>query len=134
MSNPPLKRRTRKRLDDGVDKLWKLSNVNKSRDSFSALNFDVIFHLCTFLHPMDLLNLARTSKPFRQLLMSKSSAFIWKFSRLQVEDMPQCPPDLNEPQYANLAFGLYCQNCGKVGQCLFWQFRARYCTSCVKIW
>ncbi|KAH7884240.1 hypothetical protein F5I97DRAFT_1811758 [Phlebopus sp. FC_14] len=72
------------------------------------MNLDVLFHIFSFLHPMDLLNLARTAKTFRQLLMQKSSAFIWKTSRLQLEDFPDCPADLSEPQFINLAFYPHC--------------------------
>ncbi|KAF9234867.1 hypothetical protein BU15DRAFT_52049, partial [Melanogaster broomeanus] len=68
------------------------------------LNLDVLFQILSLLHPMDLLNLARTTKAFRQLLMRKSSAFVWKTARSQVEGLPDCPSDLSEPQYANLVF------------------------------
>jgi hypothetical protein len=57
---------------------------------------------------MDLLNLARTTKAFRQLLMRKSSAFVWKAALGQVEGLPDCPPDLSEPQYTNLVFYPHC--------------------------
>ncbi|KIJ10792.1 hypothetical protein PAXINDRAFT_42323, partial [Paxillus involutus ATCC 200175] len=73
------------------------------------LNLDVLFHIFTFLRPMDLLNLARTTKAFRRLLMRKSLAFVWAAARKQTEqDFPDCPPDLSEPQYANLAFYPHC--------------------------
>ncbi|KAF9234865.1 hypothetical protein BU15DRAFT_52071 [Melanogaster broomeanus] len=72
------------------------------------LNLDVLFQILSFLHPLDLLNLARTTKAFRQLLMRKSSAFVWKASLRRVEGLPVCPPDLNEPQYAYLAFYPHC--------------------------
>ncbi|KAF9231193.1 hypothetical protein BU15DRAFT_56478 [Melanogaster broomeanus] len=72
------------------------------------LNLDVLFQILGFLHPMDLLNLARTTKAFRQLLMRKSSAFVWKAALGRVEGLPACPPDLNEPQYAYLAFYPHC--------------------------
>lgn len=40
--------------------------------------------------------------------MSKSSAFIWRAARRQVKGMPDCPADLSEPAYANLAFYAHC--------------------------
>ncbi|KAF9218720.1 hypothetical protein BS17DRAFT_654775, partial [Gyrodon lividus] len=72
------------------------------------LNLDVLFHIFSFLQPMDLLNLARTTKAFRQLLMRRSSVSVWKTARGGVEGLPDCPPDLNEPQYANLVFYPHC--------------------------
>ena len=53
---------------------------------------------------MDLLNLARTCKSLRGLLMHKSSAFLWKTTLRQVEGLPECPADLAEPEYTNLVF------------------------------
>ncbi|KIJ12787.1 hypothetical protein PAXINDRAFT_101010 [Paxillus involutus ATCC 200175] len=85
------------------------------------LNLDVLFHIFTFLRPMDLLNLARTTKAFRRLLMQKSLAFVWAAARRQIElDFPDCPPDLSEPQYANLAFYPHCHNCGRIPELEVW--------------
>ncbi|KIJ18021.1 hypothetical protein PAXINDRAFT_97546 [Paxillus involutus ATCC 200175] len=96
------------------------------------LNLDVLFQIFTFLHPMDLLNLTRTTKAFRQLLMQKSSAFAWKTARGQLEGFPDCPPDLSEPEYANLVFYPHCHNCGNVVPTIHWRLRRRYCPSCRK--
>jgi hypothetical protein len=109
-----------------------------------------------FLKPLDLLSLARTSKAFRNLLMCKSNAFIWRASRALIPKLPHCPADLSEPQYARLAFDPHChvsqfpsvryrfhkvtlrreivQNCGDVAHNVIWQFRIRYCGSCLKRW
>lgn len=61
-----------------------------------------------FLHPRDLLNLARTSKDFRALLLNRSSALFWKTSRKQIEGLPEIPDHVSEPAYANL---LFCNHC-----------------------
>ena len=61
-----------------------------------------------YLHPMDLLNLARTTKDFRSFLMKKSAAPFWKAARKNVEGLPECPEDLSEPQYVNLLFDAHC--------------------------
>jgi hypothetical protein len=63
--------------------------------------------------PLALLRLARTTKAFRTLLMSRSSIAIWKSARElssdpQVIGMPDPPPYLSEPALANLAFDPYC--------------------------
>lgn len=48
------------------------------------------------LPPLNLLNLARTSKPFRALLMRCIFAGVWKASRRLIEDLPDCPEFMNE--------------------------------------
>jgi hypothetical protein len=40
--------------------------------------------------------------------MKRSSISIWKHARSQFDDLPYCPDDLNEPQYAELLFGKSC--------------------------
>jgi hypothetical protein len=40
--------------------------------------------------------------------MRRSAISIWKEARTNVEGFPDCPCDLTEPQYANLAFFAYC--------------------------
>lgn len=100
---------------------------------------DIIYEILTHLDPRDLLNLARTSRDFRDLLMRRSSALSWKIARQNVEGLPACPPFLSEPAYANLVFFKYCHNCLKPTQsAVLWEFLVRYCTSCknsqVKNW
>ena len=51
--------------------------------------------------------LARNTKALRSILMSRSSISTWK-STIQNVGLPVCPSDLNEPQYAELAFGKTC--------------------------
>ncbi len=60
------------------------------------------------LHPRDLLNLARTSKSCRELLMSRKYEFLWKAARAGVAGLPDIPPWLSEPAYANLVFFTNC--------------------------
>lgn len=57
---------------------------------------------------MDLLNLARTTKAFRQLLMARSNSSMWKKALDQDPDLPKCPDDLNEVQYTCLVFDCHC--------------------------
>ena len=73
------------------------------------------FQILSLLDPLDLLHLARTSKDFRNMLMSRSSTPFWKEARRNIERLPDCPPYLSEPAYANLAFDAHCH----VRICLF---------------
>lgn len=63
------------------------------------------------LHPLDLLHLARTTKPFRRVLMSRSAISVWKDARSKIVGMPECRPSTSEPAYANLAFDFHCHVC-----------------------
>ncbi|KAI0781000.1 hypothetical protein BD413DRAFT_501686 [Trametes elegans] len=67
-----------------------------------------MIQIFAFLHPRDLLNLARTSKPFRALLMHPSAAPFWRKARETVGNPPNCPTYLSEPAYANLMFFPHC--------------------------
>lgn len=60
------------------------------------------------MHPRDLLNLARTSKPVRALLISRSAKPFWKASIAGVEGLPKCPPYLSEPAFVNLLYFSHC--------------------------
>lgn len=40
--------------------------------------------------------------------MSRTSAYLWKAARANVEGLPECPSYLSEPQYANLVFSPHC--------------------------
>ncbi|OJT06080.1 hypothetical protein TRAPUB_3015 [Trametes pubescens] len=89
----------------------------------------------SFLHPRDLLNLARTSPAFRVFLMSRSSAHFWKSARQNVGGLPDLPPYLSEPEYANLMFFPYCHSCSTTNiQNIIFEFSARYCSQCKKVW
>ena len=84
--------------------LRSLSHVCLSSPLLTAAFAQIFSHLL----PIDLLNLARTSKSFRTLLMSRSSRTLWRVSRQLVDGLPECPEHLSEPAYANLVFSNHC--------------------------
>ncbi len=65
------------------------------------------YQIAKHLSPGDLLQLARCSRPFREMLMSKTSKHIWKVAR-EAHGVPNCPDDLSEPRFADLLFGKGC--------------------------
>lgn len=103
-----------------------------------------------FLHPLDLLNLARTTKSLRQVTMSRSARPVWRESFETVDDLPKCPEDMSEPEYANLVFDTACSVCSiltirdnllifDTQECLssrgaeaFWAWRRRLCKKCLR--
>jgi hypothetical protein len=93
--------------------------------------------IISYLDPLSLFYLSRTSKGFRRLLLTRSVARpIWRASfDMHQPDMPECPEDLTEPAYARLAFTTECSNCGKRGiRKVDYGFRKRLCPSCLKSW
>lgn len=72
------------------------------------LYVDAIPQIFGHLDPRDVLQLARTTKPLRNMLMHRSATSVWKHARENVPDLPDIPPDLAEPQYANLLFDPFC--------------------------
>ncbi|KAH9920183.1 hypothetical protein B0H21DRAFT_767734 [Amylocystis lapponica] len=94
---------------------------------------DILLEIFSYLHPRDLLNLARTSKDFRKYLMSREFAFLWKVVRKSIDDFPDCPSYLSEPAYANLAFFPHCHSCLKGNiKTVLWALCARYCNNCLQ--
>ncbi|KAF8435101.1 hypothetical protein L210DRAFT_3551914 [Boletus edulis BED1] len=98
--------------------------------AFFELNLDVLFLIAEYLHPKDLLSLSRTCQSLRELLMDKSSTFVWKTARRQVDGLPDCPPDLTEQDYADLVFDARCHMCGWSARTVLWSIRRRYCADC----
>lgn len=48
------------------------------------------------------------TKQFRNVLMHRSAISVWKEARKNVPGLPDCPFDLTEPEWANLAFDQRC--------------------------
>jgi hypothetical protein len=102
-----------------------------------------------FLHPMDLIRLARTTKTVRSLVMAKSARVVWMSSLASIPDLPPCPEDMSECRWARLVFEPIChvcvlvfmegllhltlvQICSTPGvRNIMWQLRLRACSKCV---
>lgn len=102
-----------------------------SLKEFPDMPLDILFEVFSHIEPMDLLNLARTSKPFRELLLHRSAASLWKQARQNVPGLPECPPFMSEPAFINLCFDSHCHKCLRPNiQPVMWAFRVRYCRHC----
>ncbi|KAL0066954.1 hypothetical protein AAF712_005943 [Marasmius tenuissimus] len=103
---------TRKKRVKRDEKSKKLNVDPRNRRGFleqfaENAPLDVILEIFKYLWPREILHLSRTSKSLRELLMSRSSAPIWRAARIN-SGLPPLPPDLSEPRYASLAFDPYC--------------------------
>ncbi|KAG8969353.1 hypothetical protein FRC05_001092 [Tulasnella sp. 425] len=93
---------------------------------------DIFTEVCSYLDPFDLRRLALTSKRLWDILMTKEARHIWKTALDSVPDLPECPTDLNEPQYVCLLYSSECYTIGCTGRGtrVDWYFRVRFCTAC----
>ncbi|KAF7374990.1 hypothetical protein MSAN_00385100 [Mycena sanguinolenta] len=124
------RRKVNAKSTTGIIKSSSFVAAEEFPSSFGDFPLDIVAEIFRVgrLSPMDLLNLARTSKGIRGTLMSRSSAFMWKQSRSHIEGLPDLPRDLSEPQYANLCFSTHCHEClaGRV-LTIIWSARTRLC-------
>ncbi|KAJ6576433.1 hypothetical protein DFH09DRAFT_1451602, partial [Mycena vulgaris] len=118
----------------------KLKKVRGRRGLLSSLKefpLDVLFEIFGHLHPVDLLHLARTTKEIRGIISHSHRRFSSSFFRVtdshSILGLPDLPPDLCEPQYANLAFDGHCHNCFATPvQTVIWSARTRMCKKCIQ--
>jgi len=109
------------------------TNITPKRAPRKLLDmpFDVLFEIFMHLGPSELFCLFRLSKAMREILMDSSTRCLW--TRFIVEArLPECPPDMTEPEYVRLAFVPNCHFCdvGDVDT-VAWHCRVRVCRRCV---
>ncbi|KAM5540102.1 hypothetical protein V8D89_006242 [Ganoderma adspersum] len=141
----PLKKRARKPHHDSTDhsetststKRGVLFLQSASLGLLSGLMnmpLDIFFQIAAHLHPLDMLNLSRTSKLLRSIMLSKHSRSAWIASLGSVQGLPPCPWIMNEPFYAALLFDHYCLWCGKDhATWVDYAIRMRLCETCHKV-
>ncbi|CUA77991.1 E3 ubiquitin-protein ligase TRIM13 [Rhizoctonia solani] len=74
---------------------------------------DVFAEIASHLWPVDIINLARLNKYFRNMLMTRSSIHIWHSAMRNVPGLPDCPAEMGEPRYLALVFLKTCTSCGE---------------------
>ncbi|GAA5864346.1 hypothetical protein JCM8547_005792 [Rhodosporidiobolus lusitaniae] len=95
-------RKTKKRKTDGKGKVNGKKDKTPKVDYLETLPFDMLCEIFSYLHPGELLALARIAKPYGHLLMSKQSKFIWRKSGLFFEMPDLASSDFSEPAYVAL--------------------------------
>ncbi|EIM81317.1 uncharacterized protein STEHIDRAFT_142498 [Stereum hirsutum FP-91666 SS1] len=132
----PIKRTKKGSNTKDNDKHQGLSRRKQGRLSeLPNLALDILFEIFGHLAPGDLVSLSRVSKSFRSVLIARSSAFLWKSAFVNVPDLPPCPDDMDEPEWANLLFGgSYCHCCGaKPVTKINFMLRVRACNHCLEL-
>ncbi|KAG7451982.1 uncharacterized protein BT62DRAFT_274271 [Guyanagaster necrorhizus] len=133
----PIKKKPRvKKIDQESDNIIqaapKRRRLHGLLQKMAETPLDVLFEIFSNLDPVDLLRLSRTSKDLRVLLLQRSSAFVWKRARGNVQGLPPLPDDLSEPKFAHLAFDKHCTNCLRPTKFVQWESRTKYCRQCLE--
>ncbi|KAF8996618.1 hypothetical protein BDQ17DRAFT_1364161 [Cyathus striatus] len=98
---------------------------------FAEMPLDILFEIFSRLGPLDLVNLTRTTKPLRKLLLEQSATCVWKDARGNLSGLPECPEDMSEQAYICLILESHCQRClGRTAH-ICWEFRLRICNKCL---
>ncbi|CAE7171393.1 unnamed protein product [Rhizoctonia solani] len=92
---------------------------------------DIIAEIISHLLPIEVIYLSRLNKLFRNMLMHRSSIYIWHRSMKNVSGLLPCPPDMSEPSYLVLVFLKECTKCGNFARAkVDVELRARLCGAC----
>ncbi|KAI5900797.1 uncharacterized protein SCHCODRAFT_02523093 [Schizophyllum commune H4-8] len=111
------------------------SSRPRKRGRLAALQdipMDILWEILGHLHPADLLHVARTTKLYRSVLMSRSAIGLWKDSYASAADeLPPLPEDMTIPQFVSLCFDRICYYCLAPSVTnILWTARRRVCKKC----
>lgn len=98
---------------------------------FHNIPVELFYEILGYLHPIDLIRVARTTKYLRFLVMRHSSSWIWGLAFARNPRIPPCPDDMPHPKWADLLFGpAVCQVCGAGWANTDFKIRRRLCDTC----
>ncbi|KII84075.1 hypothetical protein PLICRDRAFT_367809 [Plicaturopsis crispa FD-325 SS-3] len=135
ITSPPPKKRAKNAPQDAMSATKSKARRRRGKlESLPDMPLDVLFEIFGHLQPLDVLILARSTKALRGILMNRRSAIsIWKTALSNCPGLPECPFDLTEPQYINLAFSKHCHFCLALSvPKVLWALRVRCCKKCLK--
>ncbi|KAL1661162.1 hypothetical protein GGF50DRAFT_61677 [Schizophyllum commune] len=102
-----------------------------------SLPLDVLFEVFSYVDPIFLLHLSRTSRLSRTTLLSLPARWVWKTSYAESDhDLPPAPDDMTIPQFLSLLVDKTCDIChitlsADDRMATFWAARLRYCITCL---
>ncbi|KAI0631923.1 hypothetical protein C8Q77DRAFT_1122703 [Trametes polyzona] len=79
--------------------------------TFLNMPLDIRWEICRLLGPLELLQLARSSKELRIFLLNRAHCQLWVLARINQIGLPERPPSLSEPAFANFLYSITCENC-----------------------
>ncbi|KAL0951492.1 hypothetical protein HGRIS_008177 [Hohenbuehelia grisea] len=125
---------TRKTQTD-LDAYTYQSDTEAPQDAFEVtkpgLPLEVFLEIFEYMGPRELLQLARTNKTFRAILMSRKSVRMWDAALSRIDPPVKCPEYMSAPMFCSVAFETSCSVCSKhTTKAPFWAFRLRLCQEC----
>ncbi|KAK0449784.1 uncharacterized protein EV420DRAFT_1564013 [Desarmillaria tabescens] len=81
------------------------------KSQLADVPFEIYLEIFSYLDPVDLLRLARTTKHFSGFLMSRSVLSLWKRARSYVTPLPDMGPLTSEPAIIDFMFEKGCNYC-----------------------
>ncbi|KAF9473236.1 hypothetical protein BDN70DRAFT_925272 [Pholiota conissans] len=88
--------------------------------------------ILSYVNPLDLINLAQSTKALHEMLMDRSATSTWEKARSNVIGLPDRPTDMSEPQYAHLMFVNRCSFCYKRSLHSSYYSRVKACEACIE--
>ncbi|KAG8794942.1 hypothetical protein FRC12_019732 [Ceratobasidium sp. 428] len=127
-TSAPQRKRTRTAKTDAKPAVkWSRGDLNQLLN----MSPDIFLEIARHLTPPDLLTLARSTKFFRAMFMSRSAAPIWQRAISNVVGLPTCPASLCAPQYVSLIYSKTCSECGaRAMRRMDTRLHVRLCTAC----
>ncbi|GJJ14547.1 hypothetical protein Clacol_008812 [Clathrus columnatus] len=123
-------KRNGKGKEKATPSIYKGRNVGKLA-KLLEMPMDIFCEISKHLQPLDLLQLSRSTQSFNRILMSRGSKPIWRAARATHSELPECPPDMSEPEYARLLFLKECHVClASRAMKVDYHLRARLCRRC----
>ncbi|TRM61401.1 hypothetical protein BD626DRAFT_460226 [Schizophyllum amplum] len=99
--------------------------------AFAEMPLDILYEILRYMHPRDLLQVSRTTKTLRSVLMSKSFIGIWNHSHTAY-DLPPVFSGMTVPQFVSLAYDRFCHFCSAPSvKSVIWNARVRCCKKCM---
>ncbi|KAI0739578.1 hypothetical protein C8Q80DRAFT_189444 [Daedaleopsis nitida] len=103
----------------------------QARNCFTDLPPEIFFEMARHMHPLSLLQLARTSRLLRDALLTIDSRNFWDRALKSVPALPFCPDDMSLPFYVALIFDEHCMACGEGESYLIdYSLGVRLCDTC----
>ncbi|TRM60706.1 hypothetical protein BD626DRAFT_503595 [Schizophyllum amplum] len=98
------------------------------------LPVELLYETFAYLHPIDLLNVAQTSRALKSVVMDQAFSSVWKASLATLHgrwNMPPAPEGRSQAEHANLLFGDTCIFCWTARSTVTaWSLNARFCREC----
>ncbi|KAL0951489.1 hypothetical protein HGRIS_008176 [Hohenbuehelia grisea] len=92
---------------------------------------EVFLEVFEYAEPRELLQLARTNKTFRAVLMRSKAARIWDQALARIAPPIKCPSYMSLPFFCSVAFESFCSICGiHARNAPYWRLRLRLCPKC----